>query len=108
MFRNLLIADSGKGNVEEMVRMLRAIPPCRQAKINLLHVVNEQGGDNLQDHRNQATILLNEAIGRMGLVPAEVSTIVREGDTKQTVLGVAEEVNADLLVMGSRGLGRLQ
>jgi nucleotide-binding universal stress UspA family protein len=108
VFRNLLIADSGKGNVEEMVRMLRAIPPCRQAKINLLHVVNEQGGDNLQDHRNQATILLNEAIGRMGLVPAEVTTIVREGDTKQTVLGVAEEVNADLIVMGSRGLGRLQ
>ena len=108
MFRNLLIADSGKGNVEEMVRMLRAIPPCRQAKINLLHVVNEQGGNNLQDHRNQATILLNDAIGRMGLVPAEVTTIVREGDTKQTVLRVAEEVNADLIVMGSRGLGRLQ
>ena len=108
MFRNLLIADSGKGNVEEMVRMLRAIPPCRQARINLLHVINEQGGINLQDHRNQATILLNEAIGRMGLVPAEVTAIVREGDTKQTVLGVAEEVNADLIVMGSRGLGRLQ
>ena len=108
MFHNLLIADSGKGNVEEMVRMLRAIPPCRQARINLLHVINEQGGINLQDHRNQATILLNEAIGRMGLVPAEVTAIVREGDTKQTVLGVAEEVNADLIVMGSRGLGRLQ
>jgi len=108
VFRNLLIADSGKGNVEEMVRMLRAIPPCRQAGINLLHVVNEQGGENLQDHRNQANILLNDAIGRMGLVPAEVTTIVREGDTKQTVLRVAEEVNADLIVMGSRGLGRLQ
>ncbi len=108
VFRNLLIADSGKGNVEEMVRMLRAIPPCRQARINLLHVVNEQGANNLQDHRKQATILLNEAIGRMGLVPAEVTAIVREGDTKQTVLGVAEEVNADLIVMGSRGLGRLQ
>ena len=26
MFRNLLIADSGKGHVEELVRMLRAIP----------------------------------------------------------------------------------
>jgi nucleotide-binding universal stress UspA family protein len=108
VFRNLLIADSGKGNVEEMVRMLRAIPPCRQARINLLHVVNEQGGDNLKDHRNQAAILLNEAIGRMGLVPSEVTTMVREGDTKQTLLAVAEEVNADLIVMGSRGLGRLQ
>jgi nucleotide-binding universal stress UspA family protein len=108
VFRNLLIADSGKGNVEEMVRMLRAIPPCRQAKINLLHVVNEQGGDNLQEHRKQASLMLNEAIDRLGLAAGEVTTIVREGDTKQTVLAVAEELNADLIVMGSRGLGRLQ
>jgi nucleotide-binding universal stress UspA family protein len=33
---------------------------------------------------------------------------VREGDTKQTVLKVADELDADLIVMGSRGLGRLQ
>jgi nucleotide-binding universal stress UspA family protein len=40
--------------------------------------------------------------------PGEVTSLVREGDTKQTVLQVADEVNADLIVMGSRGLGRLQ
>jgi nucleotide-binding universal stress UspA family protein len=37
-----------------------------------------------------------------------VTTLVREGDAKQTVLKVAEEIDADLIVMGSRGLGRLQ
>ena len=31
VFRNLLIADSGKGHVEEMVRMLRDIPAREQA-----------------------------------------------------------------------------
>ena len=41
MFRNLLIADSGKGHVEEMVRMLQDIPFFRNAKVNLLHVVSE-------------------------------------------------------------------
>lgn len=50
MFRNLLIADSGKGPVEEMVRMLRDIPGFAQARLNLLHVVPEQAGDDLQDH----------------------------------------------------------
>jgi hypothetical protein len=50
----------------------------------------------------------NDAIGRMGLVPAEVTAIVREGDTKQTVLGVAEEVNADLIVMGGYGHTRFR
>ena len=42
MFRNLLIADSGTGHVEEMVRMLQDIPSFGQAKVNLLHVVPEQ------------------------------------------------------------------
>ncbi|MCX5967154.1 MAG: universal stress protein [Cyanobacteria bacterium] len=108
MFRNLLIANSGKGQVEEMVRMLREIPPCRQARINLLHVIPEQGGSNLQEHRDRSEAMVSEAIQRLGLTAAEVTTIVRQGDTKQTVLLVAEEIDADLIVMGSRGLGRLQ
>lgn len=88
--------------------MLRQIPPCRQARLNLLHVVPEQGGDDLREHRERADGLLGEAIRRLGLQPEEVTTLVREGDTKQTVLKVAEELDADLIVMGSRGLGRLQ
>ena len=108
MFRTLLIADSGKGHVEEMVRMLRTIPPCREAKVHLLHVVTEQGKEDVEEHRHRAEALIQEAIGRMGMVPSEVTSLVREGDTKQTVLQVADEVNADLIVMGSRGLGRLQ
>ncbi len=108
VFRNLLIADSGKGHVEEMVRLLRDIPPCRQARINLLHVIPEQGGLDLESHRQQAEVLVKEAIERLGLTPGEVNTVVREGDTKLTVLKVADELEADLIVMGSRGLGRLQ
>ena len=108
MFRNLLIADSGKGHVEEMVRMLRAIPPCRQARLHLLHVVPEQGGDELKTHRSQAEELVAGAAARMGLESSAVTTLVREGDAKQTVLKVANEIDADLIVMGSRGLGRLQ
>jgi nucleotide-binding universal stress UspA family protein len=108
VFRNLLVADSGKGNVEEMVRMLREIPPCREARVNLLHVMQEQGSTDLEAHRERAKNLVVEAMERMGLEESRVNTLIREGDTKQTVLKVADEVNADLIVMGSRGLGRLQ
>ncbi|MEY2643686.1 MAG: hypothetical protein RLZZ611_335 [Cyanobacteriota bacterium] len=108
MFRNLLIADSGKGHVEEMVRMLRAIPSVRQARLNLLHVVPEQAGENYAEHSQKAAGLVAEAVQRLGLNPSEVNTIIRQGDTKQTVLKVADELEADLIVMGSRGLGRLQ
>jgi len=108
MFRNLLIADSGKGPVEEMVRMLRYIPGFAQARLNLLHVVPEQAGDDLQDHWQRGAALLAAAVAKLGLNPADVNTILRQGDTKQTVLKVADELDADLIVMGSRGLGRLQ
>lgn len=108
MFRNVLIADSGKGHVEEMVRMLRDLPAFQRARLNLLHVVPEQAGENFQDHWQRAAGIVAEAVQRLGLDPGEVNTIIRQGDTKQTVLKVADELNADLIVMGSRGLGRLQ
>ncbi len=108
MFRNLLIADSGKGHVEEMVRMLRDIPTVRQARLNLLHVVPEQAGENYAEHSQKAAGIVADAVQRLGLDPSEVNTIIRQGDTKQTVLKVADELDSDLIVMGSRGLGRLQ
>ncbi len=108
MFKNLLIADSGKGHVGEMVRMLRDLPGFRNARINLLHVVSEQGKINSEDHWTTAGSLLSKAVNQLGLDPSEVNSIIRQGDAKQTVLKVAEEINADLIVMGSRGLGRLQ
>jgi len=108
VFKNLLIADSGKGHVGEMVRMLRDLPGFRTARINLLHVVSEQGKVNSEDHWTTAGSLLSKAVTQLGLDPSDVNSIIRQGDAKQTVLKVAEEINADLIVMGSRGLGRLQ
>ncbi len=108
MFRNVLIADSGKGHVEEMVRMLRDIPTVRQARINLLHVVPEQAGESFIEHSRKAAAIAAEAVQRLGLNPSEVNTIIRQGDTKQTVLKVADELDSDLIVMGSRGMNRLQ
>ena len=108
MFKNLLIANSGKGHVGEMVRMLRDLPGFRAARINLLHVVSEQGKVNSEDHWTTAGSLLSKAVTQLGLDPSDVNSIIRQGDAKQTVLKVAEEINADLIVMGSRGLGRLQ
>ena len=108
MFNKLLIADSGKGHVEEMIRMLQDIPSMRSASVALLHVIPEQSKAGADSHRIDAEELLDSAINRMGLDRSRVTSLVREGDTKQTVLKVAEEQNCDLIVMGSRGLGRLQ
>jgi len=83
MFRNLLIADSGKGHVGEMVRMLRDIPCFSKARLNLLHVVPDQAGEDLNGSWQKGASLLADAVSRLGLEPTEVNTILRQGDTKQ-------------------------
>ncbi len=88
--------------------MLRDLPALRQARLNLLHVVTEQAGEDFQEHWQNAAGIVAEAVKRLGLNPGDVNAIIRQGDTKQTVLKVADELDADLIVMGSRGLGRLQ
>ncbi|HRD41979.1 MAG TPA: universal stress protein, partial [Prochlorococcaceae cyanobacterium AMR_MDS_5431] len=108
MFKNLLIADYGKNHVEDMVKMLRDLPQLRQARLNLLHVITEQGGERADENSKNAEILVSKMTQRLGIDPSEVNTIIRQGDVKQTVLKVADELDADLIVMGSRGLGRLQ
>ncbi|TGG82655.1 MAG: universal stress protein [Aphanocapsa feldmannii 277cV] len=108
MFRTILIADSGKGHVEEMARMMRDVPAFNAARFNLLHVIPDQSKQSLEDHMREGGAMLARAVSSLGLDPSHVNTILRQGDTKQTVLKVAAEINADLIVMGSRGLGRLQ
>ena len=88
--------------------MLQDIPSLKSARVNLLHVVSEQSKAESEQHREDAVALLKEAVVRMGLDPMAVNTMVREGDIKQTVLKVADELGADLILMGSRGLGRLR
>ncbi len=108
MFRNILVADSGKGHVETMVGMMQRVPSFAGANFTLLHVLNVQSKDSLADGMEGGARLLAQAVGAMKLNPATVTTILRQGDTKQTVLVVADEINADLIVMGSRGVGRLR
>ena len=108
MFRNILVADSGKGHVETMVGMMQRMPSFAGARFTLLHVLNVQGKSSLTDGMETGARLLAQAVGAMKLDPATVTTILRQGDVKQTVLAVADEINADLIVMGSRGVGRLQ
>ena len=86
--------------------MLQDIPSLKNARVNLLHVVPEQAKSEADDHRSTAEVMLQEAISRMGLNSDNVNLMVRDGDAKQTVLKGAEELDNDLLVMGSRGLGR--
>ena len=63
-------------------------------------MVTEQAGQNYVEHSQKAAGIVGEAVQRLGLNPAAVNTIIRQGDTKQTVLKVADELDADLIDFG--------
>jgi nucleotide-binding universal stress UspA family protein len=56
------------------------------------------------DERNEADAVLSQAAVRLERASVPVTAVCRLGDPADTLLAVAEEVDADLLVLGNRGV----
>jgi len=109
MLNKILLADSGTGHSEEMLQYLLELPSLKNASITLLHVVPSQvTSEAMTEKWEEAGKVVAGAIQRMHLDPTQVSTMLRQGDPKTTVCEVAEEIETDLIIMGSRGLKRLE
>jgi nucleotide-binding universal stress UspA family protein len=52
--------------------------------------------------------IIKNAVEYLGLDPNRTTTMLRQGEPKDVVCQVADEIDADLIIMGSRGLKRLQ
>lgn len=109
MINKILLAVSGLGHAEEMMKMLADVPSLKEAKISVLHVVPTQtSSESMTAKWEEGGKILANAIQYLNLDPANVSSILREGDPKLIVSQVADEIDANLIIMGSRGLKRLQ
>ncbi len=109
MIEKILLADSGTGNTEAMMKALMEIPLVQRASVTVLHVVPSQVSAEVMATKWEAGgRTLATAITALSLDPSRVTAVLREGDPKDVVIQVAEEVDADLIVMGSRGLQGLK
>ncbi|SRR5579883_235809 len=109
MIEKILLAVSGLGHAEEMLKTLAEIPAIKRAKVTVLHVVPEQTAATAMTAKwEEGGKILANAIQYLDLDPSKVSSILRQGDPKYVVCQVADEIDADLIIMGSRGLKRLQ
>ena len=75
-----------------------AIPPYL-GEPNLQHAIDAR--------LNQANAVLEAAVQAVGEVPAEVHTELIEGSPAEAIIEVANTRGSDLIVIGSRGLGRI-
>jgi nucleotide-binding universal stress UspA family protein len=109
MIQNILIAVAGLGKCEQMLKMLMEIPIIQGANVTILHVVSPQVTAELMAEKLTAGgKILADAIEYLKLDPAKVNVRLKQGDPKDTVCQVAEEEKSDLIIMGSRGLNRLE
>src|SRR3954467_6328660 len=79
----------------EPVPKARLREEVRQTPADLQWMVNP---------REEVDETLNEAADRVREAGIEVETFAREGDPADAILDVAEERNADLIVVGNRGM----
>lgn len=109
MIEKILLAVSGLGHAEEMLKNLKEIPSIAQAKVTVLHVVPSQATSaGMTTKLEEGNKIIANAVEYLGLDPSRTITMLRQGEPKDVVCQVADEIDADLIIMGSRGLKRLQ
>ncbi|MEG4958779.1 MULTISPECIES: universal stress protein [unclassified Microcoleus] len=109
MIEKILVAVAGRGLCEEMFNMLMDIPSLQQTSVTVLHVVPPQvTSDGMAEKLEEGGKILAQAVQSLKIDPSKVNPRLKQGDPKTTVCQVAEEEKSDLVIMGSRGLGRLQ
>jgi nucleotide-binding universal stress UspA family protein len=92
------------------------VAECEGASLWLVHAFPHtsdlrgyESFDRLISERKEAgQVVLDEAREQLGDTPLEVHEELLEGPPAEAILRVAETRNADLIVMGTRGLGSLR
>jgi len=116
MFEKILLAVDGSEHAlnaakvaGDLVRSVNA----RELRIVIAYepVPAYLGEPNLQNtinaRMNESQDVLHEAENMVGKIPTEIHSELIEGQIADAIINVAEARNCDLIIMGSRGLGRL-
>ncbi|MEP0807537.1 MAG: universal stress protein [Chloroflexota bacterium] len=115
MFERILLAVDGSEHAVRAAKVAADLARCMKAELRVLVVYAPippyLGEPNLQQAINarldEAQAILQRAVETVGEIPGEIHTELIEGDAAETIIEVAKTRNSDLIVMGSRGLGRL-
>jgi len=116
MFEKILLAVDGSDHALRAARVAAELACTLKAAefrmVTSYDVIPAYFGEpNLQyalDARlNAANEVLQEAVEAVGKIPCEIHTEVLEGSPAEAILEVAKTRQSSLIVMGSRGLGKL-
>ena len=118
MFDSMVVGTDGSETANEAVRQATDLAKRLDATIHLVSAYEPVSEGRLRDERSQVpddlqwmvnpredvSATLKQAAEGLQELGVKVETHAREGDPADAILDVAEEQNADLIIVGNKGM----
>jgi len=108
MFKTILFPVDSSRESREAAEVVADLVKTYHSRLILLSVVeinNEENKETIMQSPEDVAILLKKMKSLFGDIGIEADTLEKEGIPSFTICDVADEVSANLIVMGCRGLG---
>ena len=116
MFEHILFAVDGSEHALHAARVAANLAKAMNSQTLRIVVAYDPIPVHLGDPYMQEAInarlkeseqIIQKAVQALGTVSAEIRTEMIEGDPAEVIIEVAQTHNSNIIVMGSRGLGKL-
>jgi nucleotide-binding universal stress UspA family protein len=116
MFKNIVLAFDGSEYSHKALRCAKSLAERFEANLWLVHVFSNPSDllgyadyeKLFAKRKSAAQAVLDDARQKLGSTSFTVQDELREGPEAESILKVAENREADLIVMGTRGLGAVK
>ena len=118
MFTRIVVGTDGSETAAEAVRQATELAKISNARLDVVSAYEPIPRQRLQEEQRQApgdvqyeigpredvNATIDSAVGKAKNEGLEVEGHAREGDPADAILDVAEEIKADLIVVGNKGM----
>ena len=118
LFNRIVVGTDGSDTAAEAVRQAVELAKATGASLEIVSAFEPVPSDRLREESGEVpgdvayavgptedvNVVLESAAGPARNDGVEVNTQAREGDPADAILDVAEEINADLIVVGNKGM----
>jgi nucleotide-binding universal stress UspA family protein len=118
LFGSIVVGTDGSETAGEAVRQATDLAKAVGARIHLVSAFEPVGNQRLREERTQVPddmewmvneredveATLRQAAEQIEEAGVQVETFSRQGDPADAILDVAEEQNADLIIVGNKGM----
>lgn len=118
MFSKIVVGTDGSETASEAVRQAAELAKISQSELNIVSAyepvsqaqLREESRDvpgdvaNAVNPREVVNVILDRAAGAARQQKVEAQTHPREGDPTDAILDVAEDIGADLIIVGNKGM----